>query len=71
MDRPLWSLLEGLTMGYDSLIKRIAGRRVVFDQCVDAKYVMVEKLRARGVECVMIDDLLPEYTTVNGNSAPD
>ena len=60
-------------MGYDSLVKRIGNRRAVFDVCVDARFTMQEKLKALGVRCITVDELLPDYndSTGNNNHAPD
>jgi hypothetical protein len=48
-------------MGYDKLVKRIAGRRAVFDFCVYERNKMIPKLQAMGIECVeVLGDLSDE-----------
>ena len=42
-------------MGYEGLVKKIAGRRAVFDQCIYCQNQMIQKLTALGVECVKVE----------------
>lgn len=59
-------------MGYQTLVQRINGRRVIFDQCVDARYTMREKLELYGIKCIMLEELFPQDTDVfGGNHTPD